>query len=58
MYLYPPTGHVVAGNLNVILDARVCNVISKGPIYRFLSNIDFSKCHRKIAASLNDFRNR
>ena len=44
------------GNLNVIPDARVCNIISKGPKYRFPSNIDFSKCCREIAASLNDFR--
>ena len=30
----------------------------KGPKYRFPSNIDFSKCRREIAASLNDFSNR
>ena len=29
--------------------------ISKGPKYRFPSNIDSSKCRREIAASLNDF---
>ena len=46
------------GNLNVIPDARVSNIISKGPKYRFPSNIDFSKCRREIAASLNDFSNR
>ena len=39
-------------------DARVRNIISKGPKYRFPSNIDFSKCRREIAASLNDFSNR
>ena len=33
-------------------------VISKGPKYRFPSNIDFHKCHREIAASLNDLSNR
>ena len=41
-----------AGNLNVIPDARVRNIISKGPKYRFPSNIDFPKCRREIA--LND----
>ena len=46
---------MITGNLNVIPDARVRNIISKGPRYRFLSNIDFPKCRRKIAASLNDF---
>ena len=50
--------HVITGNLNVIPDARVRNSISKGPKYRFPSKIDFSKCRREIAASLNDFSNR
>ena len=54
-YQYPPTGHVIAGNLNAISDARDRNTISKGPKYRFPTNIDFPKCHREIAASLNDF---
>ena len=51
-------GHAITGNLNVIPDARVRNIISKGPKYGFPSNIDFSKCRREIAASLNDFSNR
>ena len=50
--------HVITGNLNVIPDARVRNIISKGPKYRFPSNIDFPKCRREIAASLNDLSNR
>ena len=45
-------------NPTVQSDARVRNIISKGPKYRFASNIDFSKCRREIAASLNDFSNR
>ena len=45
------------GNLNVIPDARVRNIISKDPKYRFPSNTDFPKCRRAIAASLNDFNN-
>ena len=49
---------MITGNLNVISDARVGNNISKCPKYRFPSNIDFSKCRREIAASLNDFSNR
>ena len=48
---------MITGNLNVISDARVRNIFSKGPIYRFLYNIDFPKCRREIAASLNDFGN-
>ena len=49
---------MITGNLNVILDARVRSIISKGPKYRFPSNIDFHKCRREIAASLNDISNR
>ena len=49
---------MITGNLNVIPDARVRNIISKGPKYRFSHNIDFPKCRREIAASLNDFSNR
>ena len=49
---------MITGNPNVIPDARVRNIISKGPKYRFPSNIDFPKCRREIAASLNDLSNR
>ena len=45
---------MITGNLNVIPYARVRNIISKGPKYRFPSDIDFPKCRRMIAASLND----
>ena len=48
---------MITGNLNVIPGARVRNIISKSPKYRFPSNIDFPKCRREIAASLNDFSN-
>ena len=49
---------MITGNLNIIPDARVRNIISKVPKYRFPSNIDFPKCRKEIAASLNDFSNR
>ena len=49
---------MITGNLNVIPDIRVRYIISKGHKYRFPSNIDFPKCCREIAASLNDFSNR
>ena len=48
---------MITGNLNVIPDARVRNIISKGPKYRFPYNLDFPTCRREIAASLNDFSN-
>ena len=43
---------MITGNLNVIPTSRVRYSISKGPKYRFPSNIDFPKCRREIAASL------
>ena len=57
-FVYPSAVHVITGNLNVIPDAGVRNIISKDPKYRFPSNIDFPKYRREIAASLNDFSNR
>ena len=49
---------MISGNLDAIPDARVRNIISNCPKYRFPSNIDFPKCRREILASLNDFGNR
>ena len=49
---------MITGNLNAIPDSRGRYINSKGPKYRFPSNIDFPKCRREIAASLNDFSNR
>ena len=46
---------MITGNLIVIPDARVRNIISKGPKYRFPSNIDFPKCRNEISASLDGF---
>ena len=48
---------MIIGNLDVIPDARVCNIISKGLKYRYPSNIDFLKCRREIAAFFNNFNN-
>ena len=49
---------VITGDLNVITDARVRNIIFKVPKYRFYFKIDFSKGCREVTASLNDFSNR
>ena len=55
--LCPSAGHVITGNLNVIPDARVCNIVSEGPKYRFPSDFDFPVCRRGIASSFGDFSN-
>ena len=58
MYCYPTAGHIITGNLKIIPDSRIRNIISKGPKYRFPSNIDFNKCREEITAALNEFGNR
>ena len=52
-----PCSHVLSGILNCNPDARVRNMVSKGPKYRIPSNIDFPKWLREIAASLFDLIN-
>ena len=49
---------MITGNLKIISDSRIRNIICKRPKYRFPSNIDFNKCREEIAAALNEFGNR
>ena len=44
--------------VKIISDSRIRSIIAKGPKYRFPVQIDFQKCHEKIAGSLNEFCNR
>ena len=48
---------MIAGNLDVIPDARVRNIISKCTNIDFPFNNDFPECRREISASLNDLSN-
>ena len=58
MYCYSAPDHIIIENLKIFPDSRIRNIISKGPKYRFPSNIDFNKCKEEIAAALNKFGNR
>ena len=58
MYCCPAADHIITGNLKIIPDSRIRNIISKGPKYRFPSNIDFNTCREEVAAALNEFGNR
>ena len=58
MYCYPAAGHIITLNLKIIPDSRILNIISKGPKYRFPSNIDFNKSREEVAAALYEFGNR
>ena len=44
--------------MKIIPDSRIRNIVSKGPKYRFPSQIDFNRCREEIASALNDFGNR
>ena len=57
-FIYPSAGHVITGNRKISPDSRIHNIVSKGPKYRFLSQIDFNRCREEIASALNDFGNR
>ena len=57
-FIYSSAGHVITGNLKIIPDSRIRNIVSKGPKYRFPSQIDFNRCREEIASALNDFGNR
>ena len=43
-FIYPSAGHVVTGDLKIIPDFRIRNIVSKGSKYRFPSHIDFNRC--------------
>ena len=57
-FIYLSAGHVITGNLKIIPDYRIRNIVSKGPKYRFPSPIDFNRCREEIVSALNDFGNR
>ena len=54
-FIYPSAGHVITGNLKIIPDSRIQNIVSKVPKYRFPSQIDFNRCREEIASDLNGF---
>ena len=49
--------HLVHEIVKVIPDTRICNIVSKGPKYRFPFQIDFNRCREENASALNDCGN-
>ena len=45
-FLYQPLGHVITGDLRVIKNKKLRNLIAKGPNYREQNNIDWYLCHK------------
>ena len=39
-FCYAPAGHVVTGDLKIIKDAKLRELVNKGPSYREQNNID------------------
>ena len=54
-FLYPPAGHVVTGDLNCIPDKGLRSLFKKGPKYRLLSRIDFTKCRDIVEDALQTY---
>ena len=52
-FIYPSAGHVVTGNLKIIPESRIRNIVSKGPKFRFPSHIDFKRSGGEIALHLH-----
>ena len=46
-FICPDVGHVITGNRKIISDSRICNIISKGPKYRFPNRIDLKNVGKK-----------
>ena len=56
-YLLRPKAHVITGNLNVIPDARLRNIISKGRKYEFPSNRPVILANIWVKPTTNCYRN-
>ena len=42
-YVYGPTGHVITGNLRIVDDRQLRQLLIKGPSYREQNNINWNK---------------
>ena len=53
--MYQPAGHIITGNFDIIKDARLRKLLSKGPKYRLPNTLDFNSSRIKIAEALHNF---
>ena len=51
-------GHVITGDLRVIENKKLRNLIAKGPNYREQNNIDWDLCHKLCMDGINMYRKR
>lgn len=57
-FCYLPSGHIITGDLNIIDDYKLRNLLFKGPKYRLPDEIDFDLCCKEIADAVNLFADR
>ena len=50
-YCYQPAGHIVTGDLKIIIDSRTLSIICKGPKYRIPLPIYFKSCREEIVGA-------
>ena len=48
-------GHIITGNLNIVDNERLCQLISKGPKYRELKQICFEEAREEIQTGIEQF---
>ena len=57
-YLYSPAGHVVTGNLNIVENLKLRNILSKGPKYREPTTFSWKYNFKLVMDSVEDYARR
>ena len=57
-YLYSPAGHVVTGNLNIVENLKLRDIISKGPKYREPTTFSWKYHFKLVMDSVDDYARR
>ena len=55
-FLYQPLGHVITGDLRIIPDKKLRNLISKGPNFREQNNINWDLCRKLCFEGLDTYK--
>ena len=54
-YCYDKVDHIITGNLEIVKNNKLRNILKKGPKYRLHSDIDFNCCKIELAEALKDY---
>ena len=57
-YLYSPAGHVVTGNLNIVENLKLRDILSKGPKYRKPTTFSWKYNFKLVMDSVEDYARR